>query len=144
MRKRAMKLARSVGQEQVLVVRRLTPAAMVQSLEVSVSGEGPMSGLTAPYEACLLQLDGSCVPARNLRFVGVDRRLLRDIVAAAPGAGRVDMLDGPPGPSRYTIGTTGGAPTSWDVPSVLVSEVELDPADGGEPRVLRIGRAGTP
>ncbi len=142
MRKRAMKLARSVGQEQVLVVRRLTPAAMVQSLEVSVSGEAPMAGLTAPYEACLLQVDGSCVPARNLRFVGVDRRLLRDIVAAAPGAGRIDMLDGPPGPSRYTIGTTGGVPTSWDVPSVLVSEVELDPADGGEPRVLRIGRAG--
>ena len=142
MRKRAMKLARSVGQEQVLVVRRLTPAPMVQSLEVSVSGEAPMAGLTAPYEACLLQVDGRCVPARNLRFVGVDRRLLRDIVAAAPGAGRIDMLDGPPGPSRYTIGTTGGVPTSWDVPSVLVSEVELDPADGGEPRVLRIGRAG--
>ncbi len=141
LRTRALGLARSVGHDRVLVIRRLMPPALQQQLEVAVQGEGPMAGLTMPYEACLLAANGECTPTRNLRFVGVDRRLLRDIVAAAPGEGPVDMLDGPPGPARYTIGTTGGVPTTWDVPSVLVSEVELDPADAGEPRALDIRRA---
>lgn len=141
LRKRALKLAKAAGLDQVLVVRRLTPPGLQQELEVAMSGEGPLSGLTAPYEACLLEADGTCTATRNLSFVGVDRRLLRDVVAASAGAGPVDMLDGPPGPGRYTIGSTGGVPTTWDVPAVLVTEVELDPADGGEPRVLDIRRA---
>jgi hypothetical protein len=52
----------------------------------------------------------------------------------------VNQLDGPPGTGRYTIGTTGGVPTTWNVPSVLVSELELEPAVGGEPRVITVER----
>jgi hypothetical protein len=140
LQKDAIRLAREVGHDGVLVIRRLTPPAMVQHLDVAFSGEGPLSGLTPPYEACILHANGVCDPTRNLRFVGVDRRALRDIVGAAAGVGTVNMLDGPPGPQRYMIGATGGVPTSWDVPSVLVSEMELDVALGGEPRVLGIER----
>ncbi|GDX81334.1 hypothetical protein LBMAG42_31450 [Deltaproteobacteria bacterium] len=140
LRKQALKLAKAVGSDSVLVIQRLQPPAMVQQLDVAFSGEGPLSGLTAPYEACRLYADGRCESVRNLRFVGVDRRALRDIVGAAAGAGPIDMLDGPPGPQRYLIGATGGVPTTWDVPSVLLSEMELDAAASGEPRVLKIER----
>jgi len=136
----AIRLAKEVGQDGVLVIQRLMPPAMVDHLDVAFSGEGPLAGLTAPYEACMLHSNGTCDPVRNLRFVGVDRRALRDIVGASAGAGPIDMLDGPPGPQRYMIGATGGVPVTWDVPSVLVSEMELDVAVGGEPRVLAIER----
>jgi hypothetical protein len=140
LRARALRLAAGAGLEQVLVIERLTPPAMVEGLEFAMSGDAPLAGLTAPYEACLLDRTGACAPVRNLRFVGVDRRALRDIVAAGPGPGPVNQLDGPPGTGRYTIGTTGGVPTTWNVPSVLVSELELEPAVGGEPRVITVER----
>ncbi len=141
LRARALSLAGAAGLDRVLVVTRLTPPSMVDSLEFAMSGDAPLAGLTAPYEACLLDKNGACEPVRNLRFVGGDRRTLRDIVAAGPGPGPQNQLDGPPGTSRYTIGTTGGVPTTWTVPSVLISELELEPAVGGEPRVLRVERA---
>lgn len=138
LRKKALSMARQVGLDRVLVVERLRPPAMTDRLDITVSGEGPPPGLTDPYEACLLDRSGRCEPVRNLRFVGVDRRALRDVVAAGPGSGPVDMLDGAPGPQRFGIGATGGVPVTWDVPSVLVAEMELDPATGGEPRVLPV------
>ncbi len=140
LRRRALDLANAAGLPGVLVVTRLTPPAMVEGLEFAMSGDAPLAGLTAPYEACMLDKKGVCAPVRNLRFVGVDRRALRDIVAAGPGPGPENQLDGPPGTGRYTIGTTGGIPTTWSVPSVLVSELELEPAVGGEPRVIRVER----
>jgi hypothetical protein len=136
LREKALALARQVGLDRVLVVERLQPPAMSDRFDVTLSGEGPPPGLTDPYEACLLDKKGRCEPVRNLRFVGVDRRSLRDVVAAGPGAGPIDMLDGPPGPERFGIGPTGGVPVTWDVPSVLVAELELDPSTGGEPRVV--------
>ena len=141
LRRQALRLAAAAGQARVLVVTRILPPALVDQVESAVSGDGPLSGLTAPIEACLLGRGGRCEPVRNLKFVGVDRRALRDIVGAAAGVGPIDMLDGPPGPERYQIGTTGGVPTTWDVPSVLLTELELDVAGGGEPRVLSIVRA---
>lgn len=140
LRRRALDMATAIGLDAVLVVNRLTPPAMVDNLEFAMSGDAPLAGLTAPYEACLLDKKGVCTPVRNLRFVGVDRRALRDIVAAGPGPGPENQLDGPSGTSRYTIGTTGGVPTTWSVPSVLLSEMELEPAVGGEPRVIRVER----
>ncbi|MBM4391996.1 MAG: hypothetical protein FJ090_12815 [Deltaproteobacteria bacterium] len=136
LRRKALQLARQVGLDRVLVIERIRPPAMADRLDITISGEGPPPGLTDPYEACLLDRQGHCEPVRNLRFVGVDRRSLRDIVAAGPGAGPIDTLDGPPGPERFGIGSTGGVPVSWDVPSVLVAEMELDPSTGGEPRII--------
>ncbi len=136
LRRKALQMARQVGLDRVLVIERLRPPAMADRLDITISGEGPPPGLTDPYEACLLDKTGACQPVRNLRFVGVDRRSRRVIVAAGPSPGPVDGLDGPPGPERFGIGPTGGVPVTWEVPSVLIAEMELDPATGGEPRVL--------
>jgi hypothetical protein len=136
LRRAGLRLAAQTGRDYLLVVRALTPPALVENLEVGISGEGPMTGLTAPYEAYRLYADGHTQPVRALRFSGVDRRVLRDIALAGPGAGPVDMLDGPPGPARYQIGPTGGLTATWDVPAVLITELELAGGGGGEPRAL--------
>lgn len=138
LRRAALRLAAQTGRDYVLVVRRLLPTELVQSLDIGISGEGPLPGLTPPYEAYRLYADGREEAVRSLRFSGVDRRVLRDVVAAGEGVGPVDLLDGPPGPSRFQIGPTGGVPVTWDVPSVLIAELELVGAAGGEPRALPI------
>ncbi len=131
-----LRLAAQTGRDYLLVVRALTPPALVQDLEVGIAGEGPMTGLTAPYEAYRLYQDGRTEPVRATRFSGVDRRVLRDIALAGANTGPVDMLDGPPGPARYQIGPTGGLAVTWDVPSVLITELEVAGSAGGEPRAL--------
>lgn len=136
--KLALRLAAQTGRDYVLVVRRLTPPALVEDLEIGFAGEGPLSGLTPPYEAWRLYADGHTQPVRSVKFSGVDRRALRDIAGAADGDGPVDLLDGPVGAARYQIGPTGGFPVTWDVPSVLITELELVGAASGEPRVLPI------
>ena len=136
--KLALRLAAQTGRDYVLVVKRLTPPALVEDLEIGFSGEGPMSGLTQPYEAWRLYADGHTEPVRSVRFSGVDRRALRDIAAASDGVGPVDLLDGPVGAARFQIGPTGGFPVTWDVPSVLITELELVGAASGEPRALPI------
>ena len=136
LRRTALRLAAQTGRNYVLVVRRLVPTALVESLDVGMSGEGPLPGLTPPYEAYRLYADGREQAVRSLRFSGVDRRVLRDVALAGAGAGPVDTLDGPPGPARYQIGPTGGVPVTWDVPSVLITEMELVGGGGGEPRAL--------
>lgn len=136
MRRVALRLAAQTGRDHVLVVRRLQPPGMVESLDVAVTGEGPLAGLTLPLELCRLYADGRCVPERSLRFSGVDRRVLRDIVLAGEGDGPTDLLDGPPGPARFQIGATGGIPVTWDVPAVLVGEMELVGTAGGEVPLL--------
>jgi hypothetical protein len=105
---------------------------------VTFTGEGPPAGLAPPYEAYRLYADGRRVPVRSLSFVGVDRRVLKDVVMAGESAGPVDMLDGAPGPGRYQIGPTGGIPVTWDAPPVLIAEMELSSRPGGEPRALTI------
>lgn len=136
LRKLAVREAAKIGLDRVLVVTRIRPPPMTETMDITFSGEGPPPGLTAPYSACFLYKTGTCTPARNLRFSGVDRRSLRDIVASGPGAGPVNMLDGAPGPERFSIGSTGGIPTTWDTPSVLIGEVELEVSGAGEPRVI--------
>lgn len=137
--KHALRLAAQTGHDYVLVIRRLEPPALSGELDIVFTGEGPLPGLTSPYEAYRLYADGREEIVRGLRFSGVDRRLLKDIALASAGAGLVDTLDGPPGPGRYHIGPTGGVPVTWDVPAILVSEVELTTAPGGDPRVLKVG-----
>ncbi|MES2643762.1 MAG: metallopeptidase TldD-related protein [Myxococcota bacterium] len=136
LRRTGLRLAAQTGRDYLLVIRALTPPALVESLEVGISGEGAMSGLTPPYEAYRLYNDGRTVPVRSVHFSGVDRRVLRDIALAGANTGPVDMLDGPPGPGRYQIGPTGGLTVTWDVPSVLITELEVAGSGGGEPRAL--------
>lgn len=131
-----LRLAAQTGRDHLLVVRRIQPPGLIHEVDVAFTGEGPLSGLTPPYEVHRLYADGRVEPARSLVFSGVDRRTLKDIVLAGAGEGPVDILDGPPGPQRFQIGPVGGMPATWDVPAVLVAEVELTAAGGGEARVL--------
>jgi TldD protein len=138
LRKTALHLAAQTGRDYVLVIRRIEPPVLSGDLDVAFTGEGPLPGLTDPYEAYRLYADGREEPVRALRFLGVDRRLLKDIALAGEGSGPLDTLDGPPGPGRYHVGPTGGVPVTWDVPSILVTEVELTTKSGGEPRVVKV------
>lgn len=133
--KRAFKLAAEAGLDHVLVVRRLSPAAL-EGVGLRLTSDEAPPGLTAPTEVYRLYRDGRRVPVRGLRFSGVDRRSLRDIVAATKGPGWTALLDGPPGPGRYSLGAVSGLGVSWNVPEVLVSEMELVGSGGGEPRVI--------
>lgn len=132
----ALEIGRVAGHEYVLVVKQIEPPAINEQLDITFSGEGPPPGLTVPFEVERLYADGRREPVRSLRFLGVDRGVLREIEAAGPMVGPVTLLDGPPGVGRFAIGPTGGMPVVWSAPSVLVAEVELVSRAGGEPRVL--------
>lgn len=134
-----VRLASQTGRDYLLVVRAMEPPALQGTTDVTFTGEEPLPGLTTPYEVFRLYADGHRERVRAGAFSGVDRRSLRDIVGAAEGPGPQNMLDGPPGSARFHIGNTGGLPVTWDVPSVLIAELELRASGGGgEPRVLTI------
>lgn len=135
-----LRLAAQTGRDYLLVIRRVVPPALVEDIDVTFSGEGAPPGLTPPYEAYRLYADGRTEPVRSLIFSGVDRRVLRDVVLAGDNTGPIDAMDGPPGPGRFQVGATGGLPVTWDVPAVLVAEMELSANPGGEPRVLSLPR----
>ncbi len=135
--KRALMLAAATGHDYVVVVGSLQPPALDGQIDIAVTGESQLAGLTAPYEAWRLYADGHTEPLQSLRFNAVDRRVLRDIAGAGPSTSVV-MLDGPPGAERYSIGSTGGMPVRWEAPSVLVTEMELSGGKGGEPRALKV------
>lgn len=136
LRRRALGLARQAGLPYVLVVRRLAPPAMSEDFEIAFSGEGPLAGLTRPVEVYRLHVDGRQEPVRGLEFVGVDRRALRDVAMAGSMGPAVGVMDGAPGSQRFSVGTVGGLPSSWAVPPVLVTEMEMRGTPGVEQRVL--------
>ena len=132
----ALSRAKTAGLSHVLVVRRLSPPSLIETLEFSVTGDGPMAGLSTPTEVYKLYADGRKEPVRGLEFVGVDRRVLRDIIAAGRQSDPVEMLDVPGSSSRYETGWFDGLPVSWAVPAILIDELELHSRSGGEPRVV--------
>jgi len=136
LRRLAVKYAKQAGLPYVLVVRRLVPPSMADSFEFSVTGDEPLAGLTAPTEIYRLYADGREEPVRGLQFVGVDRRVLRDIVASARTSQVVEMLDVPGASRRFGLAWFEGFPVSWSVPEVLIGELELHSRSGGEPRVI--------
>jgi len=140
LQRRAQALARQAGLPYVLVVRRLSPPAMSEDFEIAFSGEGPLAGLTRPVEAYRLYPDGRQEPVRGLSFVGVDRRAMRDIAMAGARGPAVGVMDGAPGSQRFSVGSVGGLPSSWSVPPVLVTEIELRGSGGVESRVLEAPR----
>ncbi|MBO87397.1 MAG: hypothetical protein CL927_18775 [Deltaproteobacteria bacterium] len=137
LRKRALGLARQADLPYVLVVRRIEPPALAEDFEVAFTGDGPLAGLTRPLEVSRLYRDGreEVVPP-TLGFVGVDRRVLRDIAGAGGPGDWVGVLDAPNGPRRFSIGSVGGLPAAWSVPSVVITELELRSLGGGQPRTL--------
>jgi len=134
--KRALRIAKRMGRDSVLVVRRLE--AMVHSPNMSrgrSSGE-TAPGLSSPTQAYLLYRDGRREPVRCARFLGVDRRAMRDVVAAGSVGISIGRLDNHPSGSRYRGGWTYGVQSGWETPAVLVSELELIGQPGGSPRKL--------
>jgi len=113
---------------------------MSEDFEIAFSGEGPLAGLTRPVEAYRLYPDGRQEPVRGLSFVGVDRRAMRDIAMAGARGPAVGVMDGAPGSQRFSVGSVGGLPSSWSVPPVLVTEIELRGSGGVESRVLEAPR----
>lgn len=136
MRKKGLALARQAGLDYVLVVRRLTPPAVAEDFQIAFTGDGPLAGLTRPLEAYRLYADGTEEPVRGLRFVGVDRRALRDIALAGATQPPVDVLDTTPGGGRFSIGPVGGLPACWAVPPVLITELELRGSGGQQPHII--------
>lgn len=135
--RQALRLAAQTGHDYVLVIGSLQPPALDGSVQIAMTGESQLAGLTAPYEAWRLYMDGHTEPVQALRFNGVDRRVLRDIETAG-AATAMTLLDGPPGAGRFSIGSTGGIPVRWEVPSVIITEMELSGGAGGEPRALKV------
>ena len=137
LRKRALGLARQADLPYILVVQRIEPPALAEDFEVAFTGDGPLAGLTRPLEVVRLYRDGrEEVVQPTLGFVGVDRRVLRDIAAAGSRNDWVGVLDAPAGPRRFSIGSVGGLPAAWSVPSVVVTELELRSLGGSQPRTL--------
>jgi hypothetical protein len=136
LRKKALALAKEAGLPYVMVVRRMTTLAMDDSSQISFAGSAPLPGLSPPVEIYRLYPDGKEEPVRSVSFSGVDRRVLRDIVAAGEGAGPVDMMDRPGASFRSGVGRLGGLPVTWDAPQILISELELRGKPGGEHRVI--------
>jgi len=136
LRRKAIALARQTGLPYVMVVRRIITPAMDDGFQIAFSGDAPLPGLTTPLELFRLYPDGREEPVRNVSFSGVDRRVLRDIVAASRGAGPINVMDSPSGTGRFSIGPTGGLPATWDAPSILISEIELTGQPGGEQRII--------
>ena len=119
-----------------MVVRRLTPPGLSEDFQMAFTGDGPLPGLTPPTEAFRLYPDGREEPIRGAHFVGVDRRALRDIVAAGRAGPSVDLMDAPGRSARFNIGAVGGLPVTWSAPDVVISEMELRGSGGGENRVI--------
>jgi len=134
--RKALSLARQAGLDHVLVVRRVAPLSLQDEDRISFTGDAPLPGLTKPLECYRLYADGRQIPVRGMEFVGVDKRMLRDIVVAQRGSLTLDMMDGPPGPRRFHIGPVGGIPTTWSAPAVVVSEMELRSSGGKDPRII--------
>jgi hypothetical protein len=136
LRKRALSLAKEAGLPYVLVVRRMSTLAMNKGSMISFAGDAPLPGLTSPVEIFRLYPDGREQPVRNVSFSGVDRRVLRDIVAAGKGQGPVDLMDKPGASFRSSVHELGGLPVTWDTPQILISELELRGKAGGERRIV--------
>ncbi len=133
-KRKAFKIAKQTGSDYVLVVKHIEPFALTEDFEVAFSGDEQLSGMTTPREVLRLYPDGTEVPVRGARFVGVNRNVLKDIVLAGAQQDFLGMMDDYDG--RYMTGATSGRPVAWSVPSVLVSEMELNGQGGGDDYIL--------
>ena len=80
-----------------MVIKYLEPLAASEDFEVAFTGDEQLSGLTTPSRVVRRYADGQEEPVRGLKFVGVDRRVLKDIVIAGPQqdySGLMDDADG--------------------------------------------------
>lgn len=134
--KLALKAAKKMGRDSVLVIRQLESMVHSPNTRRGRSPTETAPGLSAPTQAYLLYTDGRREPVRCARFLGVDRRAMRDVIAAGSVGVSVGRLDAHPSSGRFRRGWTYGVQTGWETPAVLVSELELIGQAGGAPRRL--------
>lgn len=132
--RKGLQLAKQTGSDYILVVKHIEPFALTYDFEIAFSGDEQLSGLTSPSVVVRRYADGREEPIRNARFVGVDKRVLKDIVLAGPQQEFMGRMDDSTG--RYMIGATSGRPVSWSVPSILIEEMELNGQGGGQQYLL--------
>lgn len=115
----ALRLASPYGRDWYLKVDRLIEPALL-------SNRFSSDDLPPPLRLIKVHADGTEEVLRGGRFAGVDRWLLRDIVAAGPSSGAAILLGREPG--RPTYSPTDGLPAWIEAPDVLIGEVEVMPA----------------
>jgi len=123
LRARALELARSYGQDHVLVVRRLVDDAFLPP--DAIGNDNQTLALPPPVAFVRLHADGREERLRGAAFAGVHRWVLRDLAAAGPQVEGTYMAPHVPGGRRG--GVIIGLPTWLSAPEVLVGEMELVP-----------------
>jgi TldD protein len=136
----AVKLAASYGRDWVMVVRRFQDdaiRALDEDARRSLFRGEETSGLRLPEPLYLSRLyaDGHEVPVRGAAFSGVNRFVLRDIVAAGQQVA-VNYL-APFHPGEFEGNPLSGLSTWLSAPEVLVGEMELLPTPS-DPRDLPV------
>jgi hypothetical protein len=138
--KLALKAAKKMGRDSVLVISRLEAMVHSPNTNRGRSRSETAPGLSAPNQAYLLHRDGRREVVRCARFLGVDRRAMRDVIAAGSVGVSVGRLDAHPSSGRFRRAWTFGVQTGWETPAILVGELELIGQAGGSPRTLpRLG-----
>jgi len=133
---RALRLASSYERDYVIVVRRLQdPAARNLSSNETAYLDSERSDLPMPVEIIRRYADGREEHLRGAQFAGVQRFVLRDIVAAGEQMEGSFMASTTGEP--WTYGPTEGLPTWISAPSVLVGEMELVPSPG-DPKTVPV------
>lgn len=123
--KQAHRLAADYELDHVVVVRRIADPSIErfgQPFTYDFRGGGPAT--PAPVEVVRVFADGREELVRGWRFGELDRRLLRDIVAAGPST-TATVYGTPTG--MLPRAPSEGVPVTLTVPDVLVAELELRP-----------------
>lgn len=136
LKRKGIRLAKQTDRDYILVVRQLTPLPLAEDFEIAFSGDAPLAGLTSATEIYRLYSDGREEPLHGMQFLGVDRRVLRDIVAAGPQSSWSGMMDVDPSAARHGMGPFTGVPVSWSAPAILITELEMHTRSSHEEKIL--------
>ncbi|MEZ4238388.1 MAG: metallopeptidase TldD-related protein [Myxococcota bacterium] len=131
--RQAARVARSYGRDWFLVVRRLQEPAAI-NLETDLYADG--LALPPPLEVVRRHADGREERLRGAQFAGIERWILRDVMAAGPER-QGDYFAPLSGTNVFGLGPTEGIPCHIRGPELLVGEVELVPAPG-DPRAVPV------
>lgn len=119
-------LAADYGRDWILIVRRLEEPALLPTGFYPDEG-GP---LPPPVHWVRRYADGREEPLRGGSFSGVQRWLLRDIVAAGPQRSGAYLAAEGDSDARYGRQPASGLVTWLSAPDVLIGEVEVVPRSG--------------
>ncbi len=132
LRKAALRAAAAYDRDHVLVVRRFQHPSLMSWGE----SEYFDASLPPPVEVVRLYADGREERVRGVTFSGVQRWVLRDILAAGRPVTR-DFLTALGG-NDAVLGPVDGAPCRIEAPAVLIGELEVVPTPPDPTRARRL------